>query len=632
MTTPFRKRSIALFTLAGIALLIGTPIASTYVHIVREQVDYNRFARGSITLTAYMTVGGVYEATVSAYKSAIIAITAPPLPQVSPLPDIRLRVSRSSLNALGADRPHSPRAQYYNAMLRYPDGKWRRVDYRMRGSSSWHHQPQKPSLRLKLKRSNPIGLLRHINLLNPEDRSMLSNILADDLAREMGVLAHASKFVRVFINDRFYGVYQMQTRGDEEMLRHARRMPGPLFLGENLEASWKAEQFEHKGDQKFVKGLPVNPIQKLIDAISLADRHAQMKDLWTILDFDKYARFQAVVTLVDSWHIDAFHNQGFYFDPSRGLLEPLLLDANGHGMTTYPATWRRFTEPWEPHYTGPLNGLNHPVTDVATVDPRFHHARNLHIWSVLKGVGSVESQHRVMKSYFSQIDADVRADRHKGSIYRSFVGYTRFPYTNGDYEVAKRQILEWVENRNGFLKRELSKSKVYLQLGRNDDSGRAALKIIVDGNSAATFDAGSLINQVFADLDLDGSADQSVRGQQILYPGLLADPDYAYEHQTYGRADPKRTYFAGAQVYSFSVAAQANLKNRLSKAFRNAVTGADIIPEWIEEVPLALAVKLSENQSVHAWSLRSKEIPAQVVLGPGRIELAANLRIPQARH
>ena len=181
---------------------------------------------------------------------------------------------------------------------------------------------------------------------------MLSNILADDLAREMGVLAHASKFVRVFINDRFYGVYQMQTRGDEEMLRHARRMPGPLFLGENLEASWKAEQFEHKGDQKFVKGLPVNPIQKLIDAISLADRHAQMKDLWTILDFDKYARFQAVVTLVDSGISTRFTIRVSTSIPA-GLLEPLLLDANGHGMTTYPATWRRFTEPWEPHYTGP---------------------------------------------------------------------------------------------------------------------------------------------------------------------------------------------------------------------------------------------------------------------------------------
>lgn len=611
--------------IVSLAFLSIVPVLGNYAHILREQIAYGRFARGTIGLTAYMTVGGFYEAISTTYKSMIVALTTEPVARSSELPDIRLRLGKGTLDALLSDRPASTRARYYKAELKYPDGKWRRVNYRLRGSSSWHHQVTKPSIRLKLRRENPIGLLRHINLINPEDRPMLANILADDIAREMGVLSHVSRFVRLFINDRYYGVYQMQTRGDEEMLRHQGRVPGPLYLGENLERNWKTKDFEHKGEIKFHESLPIVPLTKMLAALRQEASPEKFDALWSILDFDKYARYSAVTALVDTWHIDAFHNQGFYFDPSRGLIEPMLLDANGHGMTTYPGTWRRFTQPWKPHSTGALNGLNHPLTDVAMRDPRFRHARNQQLWEALEGVASTESQHKMMQAYFRKIDRDVYADQHKGSIYRSFVGYTRFLYTNANYDTAKRQMFDWVAQRNEFLRTELSKTSVRVLIKPREAGNKVDVEVLVDGNSAASLDTRDFAGTVLADANLDGTAERPVEKALLLHPGLYADPDYFYEHVTYGRPDPKRTFFGGVQRYRLTFTRQPDLKQKLAKAFNNGVTGKTLQPTWIEDTPPETERRLSENVSIHPWRLWKPEPPGEIVLGPGRVVIQQNL-------
>lgn len=622
-----RRRAAFFYAALACAFLLLAPLLSNYYQIVREQVEYDRFARGSIGLTLYMAAGGVYEAAVSSYKSMVTAFTAPSFSRESQLPSIELRLSKGSLDALVADRPKSTRARYYNAQLKYPDGKWRRIKYRMRGSSSWHHQIQKPSLRLKLRRENPIGLLRHINLINPEDRPMLANIMADDIARKMGVLAHASRFVRVFINDRYRGVYQMQTRGDEEMLRAAGRIPGPLFLGENLKPGWFPGDFEFKGETKWIAELPKNPIAVMVNALFRDTGVEQLNRLWRILDFEKYARYQAVTSVVGTWHIDAHHNQGFFFDPSRGLLEPMLLDANGHGMTTFPATWRRFVLPWKPDHTSPLNGLNHPLSDVAIRDPRFHHARNEHLWSALIGVASTKSQHAMMKAYYDKMDPDVYADRHKGAIYRSFVGYTRFPYTNADYDLAKDQMFTWVENRNRYLKDQIGKTRVVAHIAPNSLGGETQLTLIVVGNSAVKFAPGRLRATLLADRDLDGQPETPVTGEELLHPGLRADPNYSYEHVTYGIPEPKRTFFGGAQKYLFSLKHPRELHDVLSGAFRNAVTNEKLDPVWLPSMTTDIRDRLAANVSLHPWRFPASAPPRSISLGPGRVALNQTLTV-----
>lgn len=625
------RRRIGFFAAAGIGFLVLIPTLANYQRIVWEQVTYDRFGRGSILLTAYMAVGGLYEAASMSVKSMVTLFTTHQVRDASPLADIHLRISDGSMRALMSNLPESGKSQYFKAELKYPDGRWRPIKYRLRGASSFHHQIDKPSIRIKLKRSNPIGLLRHINLINPEDRPMLANILADDIAHDIGVMAHLSRMVRVFINGEYRGVYQMQTREDEEMLRASQRVPGPLFIGNNLKDQWDAGDFEYAGETKGLEPLGLNPLNEMIKAIYGERRIDRVEKLRSVLDFDKYARYSAVVTLVGSWHIDAHHNQGFYFDPSRGMIEPMLLDANGHGMTTYPATWRRFVRPWKPDYSSPLNGLNHPLLDVVLQDPRFQHSRNTYLWQLLRGPGSIKSQHARMNAYYDMMDPDVYADANKGGLYRSFVGYTRFPYTNGEYDDAKKDMYEWIEKRNALLDNELKLSSVSVIVGPSSANGTQIIEISVDGNSAAQFNTSTFAGRLLADRNLDGTPEDDVRDRELLYPGLRADAEYEYKEQSFGKPLPKRTLFAAPQRYLFSYTGNEDVEALVKLAFSNDVTGETISP--VVRFTDTLDTKLIEYNdfSIHAWSLQ--KLPADItplVLGPGTVTLTETLTVSES--
>lgn len=66
------------------------------------------------------------------------------------------------------------------------------------------------------------------------DRAMISNFYGEYLADKMGILTHNTKFVELFINQKYVGVYHFTTNDDEEMLRANDRIPGPIYVGDDL--------------------------------------------------------------------------------------------------------------------------------------------------------------------------------------------------------------------------------------------------------------------------------------------------------------------------------------------------------------------------------------------------------------
>ena len=49
------------------------------------------------------------------------------------------------------------------------------------------------------------------------------------------------------MNGDYFGVYHQAMREDENMLLRQGRIPGPLFVGDNLQDPWAANQFEVSG-------------------------------------------------------------------------------------------------------------------------------------------------------------------------------------------------------------------------------------------------------------------------------------------------------------------------------------------------------------------------------------------------
>lgn len=631
-----KLKPLLIFSGLTLALMLSAALIHNYQHLRNKRLPgFNTFL-----MQAYQELATFYDAGVVLVNSLVMAVQSTEPPKQSALRSIHIRVEKGSLENIlsniptpASNVPKYAKKRYFNAWLKYPDDKWRRIKYRMRGRSIWHYDIEKPSFRLKLRKSNPINFLRHINLVSPEDRPMLANIVADDLARSMGVMAHVSEMVRLFINGRFAGVYQLQTREDEEMIRLNGRIPGPIYDAKYLKETWAKEDFEIIAEDKWLKELQVEPMQAMTDAIYMEPSPEKYDHLWSSIDFDKFANWHAVITLAGGLHSNWYHNQTFYFDPSRGLLEPIINDVNGHGMVTYPTTWRRILKPFKPDFHSPINELNFPLLDVALRDPRFHHARNKALYKALTGVGSLQSQTKLMQSYFKAMDPDVYADRHKGAIQATFGGLMRVPYSNGQYEESKLHMSEWINNRNGFLMDLLEKTSVRAVISRQPRNNQTFFVLEVDGDAAVTFNPSAFGKALWADRTLVGAPRDKVEKVELLHPGFKKDTNfYDNYYFFFFKRVPNHFLASGVQRYLFAADTDhESVAKALKGAFSNSLSGNRVKAEiaWSDDpAPLEVAYN---SVSIHPW-LFPEPATNTVAIGPGQVTLTHDLLVgPQQR-
>jgi len=617
-----RKKTLSIAVLA--ILVVVAPFLFNYQYLLGYKFAFKNHGE-PWWFKAYVIAGSAYDAGLMTVSSLMTAVQTIEPPARSPLKTFRLRVEDGSLEALVSNLPGSAKARYYRAWLEYPDGQWRRIKYRLRGKSQFHWQIEKPSLRLKSRKDNPIDGLRHINLISPKDRPMLGNIVADDLARSMGILTHVSEMVRLFINGRYMGVYQMQTREDEEMLRRNGRLPGPMYYGNALSVPWKREDFEIVAEDSWLKDISNDPLQEMLDAIAQPPSLARYRKLWSALDRDNYARWNAASVLVGSLHADFQHNQLFYFDPSTGMLEFVMNDAAGHGMSNYPSTWRRIVRPFVPDHRSPLNERLHPLLDAALRDPRFQHQRNAALYNLLNSKGSTENQKRLIKSYGVRLDADVRADRHKGALQDTFVGIKRMPYSNSQYDEAKSHMLAWVRERNAFLLGELRKASLRVVVPRRPRNGATVFMVEAGGNTALRFDPSAFGGGLRADKALGGIPSEAYNKIGLIHPGLREELDYVYEGIYYVRRIPVHYLMPGVQRYLFAAdISPQRITQAVAGAFSNALTGDAVRAkiEWVDDLePMDVEYN---TVSLHPWAIPA-EVSGEVVVGPGVVELTDDL-------
>lgn len=619
---PVSTRTIYILIFAPllIVILVILRIQFSLVGYYWERISWN--VDNFIVHTAYSTAS-IYDATIIAINSMRASIENIDIQEVSNLPTIQLRIEPSSLDKMLEAPTNKKKSKYYAAQLMYPDGSWRDVQYRLRGRNIWHWQPKKPSLRIKLKKKWPLNMQRHINLTIPEDRPMIGNYYGDLIAAKLGVLTHKTKFVRLFINSQPSGVYHWQTREDQSLLIANKRMSGPIFIGDSLGKKWHASQFEIAGDKKILK--QIRPINTMVNAIYAPQNTERYRALWGILSKKKYASWVAVNHLTGSIHTDFNHNNLFYFDPTTGLLEPIISDMMGHGASLYPLYKYRVWKNFEPEYRVPLNERIYPLMQVALRDPTFYHMRNKILYDAIKGPGSQSQQISDLKKIFSRIDHDVYADLYKAALQNTFVGDYPIPYSNAQYEDAKIKLFDWIKRRENFLLNELLNTRVEISIEEQPINDRTFFLVEVNGHSAIHFDLTILKNKVFSDKSLNGTALFPEKENIILYPGVR---DYLGSNWNLHTFGDKRHLVSGPQRYLFAVNGTDGKKigHLLKNSFQHSLSGEGL-PVVIKHVPKIEKLRYARIKSgLHAWQFDQK-IEGQIQLGPGRVELTKDLII-----
>ena len=324
----------------------------------------------------------LYDASISALGSIMRRIDLKNDQPSKTIPEIHLDVELSSLKKMVSNLPSSAKEKYYKARLLYPDGKWRNVNYRLRGRNIWHWSEQKPSIRIKTKKSNPLSLHRHLNLINPEGELMIANPFGEELSRKFGVLAPNTEMAKLYINRKYHGVYQFTNREDESFLRFNKKFPGPLFIGKKLKKQWNVDDFDLSGDLDVLEFS--NPMKKITELLLKEPSKENFKNFWNLVDIEKLSSWAALMTVTSGKAADFVHNQLFYFDPTLGKIEPVVSDSQALGSELYPRGKERILKPWQPLHDLPIHERLTPMTAYVTADPIFVYLKNKKIYKQYK--------------------------------------------------------------------------------------------------------------------------------------------------------------------------------------------------------------------------------------------------------
>jgi hypothetical protein len=284
----------------------------------------------------------------------------------------------------------------------FHEGREHDVKVRVRGDLSPHWEGAKKSWRIKfghrlfeqdgevIREADYFEGRRQINLIIPRDRDFILSYFTNSLLRDDGLVTPRDGFAVLRINGAVQGLYYEVEHFDKPLLAAHRRPETAVFA--QSDRAMHFEQYTKYGaigasDARFDIGsvrrlveteseLGSRAMQVLLDH-SLDPTAENFRAARSVLDWDRYLSFRVLTTLFNTNHVRfGSDNLRLYYDPSRGLLEPV---------------------PWDVHLTrlpiepGTIDFWNSKGPDelqrATLLDPSLRLERNQKLWELVSDGG-----------------------------------------------------------------------------------------------------------------------------------------------------------------------------------------------------------------------------------------------------
>ncbi len=276
-------------------------------------------------------------AAAAALNTTVDGLAEDPGPHRIPMLD--LVVDPAGMDSLQRDLPWSGGANV-RALLR-ENSIDHKVKFRYRGVfTPSHFLGGKKSFRLAMKSTNPWSPYRRVNVINPKAFNMVNDHMAAWVAGTMGVPVPMNEMVYVRINGEDQGVMELfeQVDGDFERNRHLAQHEVPVYKGDYPSITdhslpkgrtlWQnAAHWEYASDadSTIAHAKLVKLVAALVkDTLSL---EAHRDSIAALIDVDAFLRYHAALVVINSIHVDQYHNQWLVLDPRTGRFYPVLWDA-----------------------------------------------------------------------------------------------------------------------------------------------------------------------------------------------------------------------------------------------------------------------------------------------------------------
>jgi len=322
---------------------------------------------------------------------------------------VEVNIGQAFLDSLNSDLPWSGGRNMPATVMEH--GVAHPAKFRYRGIySASHYLGDKKSFRLRLKKNNPFAPYRKINFINPKSFNMLNNHMGLWIAGRMGVAVPWNEMVFVRLNGRDYGVMEAyeQPSGDFERNRNITKRQVPVYKGEyapitarsipEKRSLWRsASNWEYESDaDSTVAHQRLKALVNVIDDSTLT-LPFRRDTLAKLIDVDAYARYLAAMLVVNTKHMDQFHNQWLVMSERTGLFYPIFWDA----LLMFPPEGE------------PLYFINDALAHWFLRIPEFRLLRDRYAYQGLKDLHTTGAFTREYDNAIERMKPSVLADRNK---------------------------------------------------------------------------------------------------------------------------------------------------------------------------------------------------------------------------
>ena len=261
-----------------------------------------------------------------------------PAPGKDELPTYALHIGNGELAQLASNLPPPEGKRNYVVGYIKKGNRVLPMKARYRGRKHWQWNYPQKSWKVRITEGNFLDGRQTLGFINTPDPLPFDEQLVLDIARENGLLTPEYFPFRLMLNNAYMGVYFYSAQADESVLRHARRMPGSIYSGDDapvdpktgISTLWKSIASWKKVAAKTKKSLEnMAELQELIDVVNNASQVEFADYAHQHLSLDKFALLDALDVVFGSNQHDFSGNHKLYFDPYKGRFEPIAWNFRG---------------------------------------------------------------------------------------------------------------------------------------------------------------------------------------------------------------------------------------------------------------------------------------------------------------
>lgn len=518
---------------------------------------------------------------------------------------LRLAVPLYSWRDLTSGDPIKQLGEWVEAAL-ITRGGTRRLKMRPRGDRGNHWLGERRSFTMRLDDKR---LYRGLARINVTKKLVLEQTIGHQLREDLGLLSPWTDVVRIFVNDRYFGLFRGLESPDETFLRRSGRMPGNVFRLDTFGREERYRGIEPNGflyatfwDRTANNDRPAVRDRRTVEDVLRAlatPGLASHEKLMSFFETNELGRYFTLLLLNgDLFHANNIHNQFWYEDPSTGRLHPIAIDVLQRRLdvdkppvdSTIPSNLhRRF--------------LSDPKVVAATLVALEHAIEVQRLHEVAKNRSfALEARHR---DFMARIGLEAQP----GGLYNvKSAQYVADLFAHNASELAR-----WYREPRVATGSATTADGLVLDI-QTRAMGAARLVALDVGERASD----AMDVEVWADVDLDGvlsSSDVRLATRASANRVVLEAPELlvpAWNHGVRGGLLPQ------PQHYRFLVRGTAQAKPVIEAA---AAAGKLTVEDWPTNDEIRKA------DAIHAWAGRKAPKAPRVHELSGDVLLEETLRI-----